>query len=70
MASVNKVIIIGNLGRNPEMRYTANGEAVANTTVATAEVWKDKETGEKKEGIEWHRITLYHESLQKQRGSI
>lgn len=59
MASVNKVIIVGNLGRDPETRYMPNGEAVTNIVVATTESWKDKTTGEKKELTEWHRITFY-----------
>lgn len=59
MASVNKVIIVGNLGRDPETRYMPNGEAVTNVAVATTESWKDKNTGEKKELTEWHRITFY-----------
>jgi single-strand DNA-binding protein len=59
MASVNKVIIVGNLGRDPETRYMPNGEAVTNIAVATTESWKDKGSGEKKELTEWHRITFY-----------
>ena len=59
MASVNKVIIVGNLGRDPETRYMPNGEAVTNIAVATTESWKDKTSGEKKEVTEWHRITFY-----------
>ncbi len=59
MASVNKVIIVGNLGRDPETRYLPNGEAVTNIAVATTESWKDKTSGEKKELTEWHRITFY-----------
>jgi len=59
MASVNKVIIVGNLGRDPETRYMPNGEAVTNIAVATTESWKDKNTGDKKEVTEWHRITFY-----------
>ena len=59
MASVNKVIIVGNLGRDPETRYMPNGEAVTNIAVATTENWKDKNSGEKKELTEWHRITFY-----------
>ena len=59
MASVNKVIIVGNLGKDPEMRYMPNGEAVCNITVATSERWKDKATGEKKEITEWHRVVFY-----------
>ncbi|AIY44182.1 Single-stranded DNA-binding protein (plasmid) [Collimonas arenae] len=59
MASINKVIIVGNLGRDPETRYMPNGEAVTNIAVATTESWKDKNSGEKKELTEWHRITFY-----------
>jgi single-strand DNA-binding protein len=59
MASVNKVIIVGNLGRDPETRYMPNGEAVTNVAVATTESWKDKNSGDKKEVTEWHRITFY-----------
>ena len=58
MASVNKVILIGNLGRDPETRYMSNGEAVTNITVATTDTWKDK-NGEKQEKTEWHRVTFY-----------
>lgn len=57
--SVNKAILIGNLGRDPEIRYTASGTAVANFTIATSERWKDKETGEDKEQTEWHRIVAW-----------
>ncbi len=56
---VNKVILIGNLGRDPEVRYTPNGMAVANITLATSESWKDKQTGENQERTEWHRIVLF-----------
>ncbi len=56
---VNKVILIGNLGKDPEVRYTPNGLAVTNITVATSESWKDKQTGENQERTEWHRIVLY-----------
>lgn len=59
MASVNKVIIVGNVGRDPETRYMPNGEAVTNIAVATTESWKDKNSGDKKESTEWHRITFY-----------
>ncbi len=52
MASVNKVIIVGNLGRDPEVRYTPNGDSITNVTIATTDTWKDKATGEKKEGQE------------------
>jgi single-strand DNA-binding protein len=57
--SVNKVILIGNLGKDPEVRYTPNGLAVANITIATSEVWKDKTSGENQERTEWHRVALY-----------
>ena len=59
MASVNKVIIVGNLGRDPETRYLPSGEAVTNISVATTETWKDKASGEKKEATEWHRIAFF-----------
>ncbi len=59
MAGVNKVILIGNLGRDPEMRYFADGTAVANFSIATSEEWTDKTTGEKKERTEWHRIVAF-----------
>ncbi|MDR2624875.1 MAG: single-stranded DNA-binding protein [Zoogloeaceae bacterium] len=59
MASVNKVILIGNLGRDPEPRYTASGDATCNITVATTDTWKDKQSGEKKEATEWHRIVFF-----------
>lgn len=57
--SVNKVILIGNLGRDPEVRYTPNGLAVANITIATTEAWKDKQSGENQERTEWHRVVMY-----------
>lgn len=56
---VNKVILIGNLGADPEVRYMPNGQAVANLSIATSESWKDKDTGEQKEATEWHRVVLY-----------
>ena len=59
MASVNKVILVGNLGRDPETRYMPNGEAVTNVTIATSDNWTDKTSGEKKEATEWHRVTFY-----------
>ena len=59
MASVNKAIILGNIGKDPEVRYTASGEAICNITVATSESWKDKVSGEKKELTEWHRISFF-----------
>ena len=57
---VNKVILIGNLGKDPEVRYTPNGFAVANVTIATCEVWKDKASGENQERTEWHRVSMYN----------
>jgi len=59
MASVNKVILIGNLGRDPETRYLPNGDAVTNISVATTETWKDKASGERQDKTEWHRVTFY-----------
>ena len=56
---VNKAIIVGTLGQDPEIRYTANGSAVANISVATNETWKDKSTGEAQERTEWHRIVMF-----------
>lgn len=58
MASVNKVILIGNLGRDPEVRYMPSGDAVANISIATTETWKDK-NGEKQEKTEWHRVAMF-----------
>ncbi len=59
MASVNKVILIGNLGRDPETRYTADGAAITNIAIATSDRWKDKTTGEMKEATEWHRVVFF-----------
>ena len=59
MASINKVIVIGNLGRDPEVRYTPNGAAVCNVSVATTRSWKDKTSGDKVEETEWHRVVFY-----------
>jgi single-strand DNA-binding protein len=59
MAGINKAIIVGRLGRDPEVRYTPSGVAVANFSVATSEEWKDKDSGEKKERTEWHRIVAF-----------
>jgi single-strand DNA-binding protein len=58
---VNKVILVGNLGADPETRYTANGGAITNIRIATSESWKDKQTGELQERTEWHRIVLFGE---------
>ena len=59
MASINKVIIIGNLGRDPEVRYTPNGAAVCNVSLATTRNWKDKNSGDRVEETEWHRVVFY-----------
>jgi single-strand DNA-binding protein len=59
MASVNKVILIGNVGRDPEIRYTSGGDAIANLSVATTERWKDKASGEMQEKTEWHRLSVF-----------
>ena len=59
MAGVNKVIIIGNLGKDPEVRFMPNGGAVANITLATSDTWKDKQTGEPREKTEWHRVVIF-----------
>jgi single-strand DNA-binding protein len=56
---VNKVILVGNLGKDPEVRYMPNGNAVANITLATSESWKDKTTGEQQEKTEWHRVVMF-----------
>jgi single-strand DNA-binding protein len=61
--SVNKVIIVGNLGKDPEIRRTQDGKAIANLTVATSETWRDKNTGERKEKTEWHRVVIFSEPL-------
>lgn len=57
---VNRVILVGNLGKDPEIRYMPNGGAVANLTVATSETWKNKQTGEQEEKTEWHRIVMFN----------
>lgn len=59
MASLNKVILIGNLGKDPETRYAPSGDCICNITVATSETWKDKASGEKKESVEWHRVVFF-----------
>ena len=59
MSSVNKAIILGRLGKDPEMRYLPNGDAVANVTIATSESWKDKQSGDKRETTEWHRVVFF-----------
>jgi len=57
---VNKVILVGNLGKDPEVRYSPSGSAMANVTLATTESWKDKQTGEKQEKTEWHRVVFFN----------
>jgi single-strand DNA-binding protein len=59
MASVNKVILVGNLGKDPETRYMPNGDAVTNITLATTDSWKDKSSGDKREATEWHRVVFF-----------
>ena len=59
MAAVNKVILVGHLGRDPEVRYTPDGRAICNFTMATTDTWKDKNSGEKRERTEWHRIVAW-----------
>jgi single-strand DNA-binding protein len=61
--SVNKVILVGNLGRDPEIRRTQDGRPIANISVATSESWRDKTTGERKEKTEWHRVVIFNEGL-------
>jgi len=60
MASVNKVILVGNLGRDPEVRYTPDGAAICNVSIATTNTWKDKNSGERREETEWHRVVFYN----------
>jgi single-strand DNA-binding protein len=63
--SVNKVILIGNLGKDPEVRRMQNGDAVVNLSVATSESWRDKQSGERKEKTEWHRVVIFNENIAK-----
>src|SRR5271154_1078992 len=63
--SVNKVILVGNLGRDPEIRTLNSGDRVANITVATSETWRDKQSGERKEKTEWHRVVIFNDNLVK-----
>ena len=60
MASVNKVILVGNLGRDPEVRYSPEGSAICNLSLATTSQWKDKNSGERREETEWHRVVMYN----------
>ena len=61
--SVNKVILVGNLGKDPEIRRTQDGRPIANLSIATSETWRDKGTGERKEKTEWHRVVIFNEGL-------
>jgi len=65
MAGVNKVILVGNLGKDPEIRTSNSGDKIANLTVATSETWRDKQTGERKEKTEWHRVVIFNDGLAK-----
>ncbi|MAY63965.1 MAG: single-stranded DNA-binding protein [Rhizobiales bacterium] len=65
MSGVNKVILVGNLGADPEIRRTQDGRAIANLSVATGESWRDKTTGERRERTEWHRVVIFNEGLAK-----
>ena len=64
MASVNRVILVGNLGRDPETRYSPDGAAITNITIATSDRWKDKASGEMKEATEWHRVVVWGKQAQ------
>jgi single-strand DNA-binding protein len=63
--SVNKVILVGNLGRDPEVRHTQDGKPIVNLSLATSETWRDRNTGERKEKTEWHRVVIFNEGLAK-----
>jgi single-strand DNA-binding protein len=63
MSSVNKVILVGNVGRDPEIRMSAGGDKIGNLSIATSERWKDKSTGERKEKTEWHRVVCFNKHL-------
>jgi single-strand DNA-binding protein len=65
MAGVNKVILVGNLGKDPEVRRTTSGDPIVNFTIATSENWRDKTSGERKERTEWHRVVIFNENLAK-----
>lgn len=65
MSGVNKVILVGNLGADPDIRRTQDGRAIANLSVATSETWRDKSTGERRERTEWHRVVIFNEGLAK-----
>lgn len=61
--SINKVMLMGNLGRDPEVRYGADGAKIVNMTIATSESWRDKQTGERKDKTEWHRVVIFNDKL-------
>lgn len=63
--SVNKVILVGNLGRDPEVRHTQDGKPIVNLSIATSETWRDRNSGERKERTEWHRVVIFNENLAK-----
>lgn len=63
--SVNKVILVGNLGKDPEVRHTQDGKPIVNLSIATSENWRDKATGERREKTEWHRVVIFNENLAK-----
>jgi single-strand DNA-binding protein len=63
--SVNKVILLGNVGKDPETRYTQDGKAIVNLSIATSEFWRDKSSGERKEKTEWHRVVIFNENIAK-----
>ena len=63
--SINKVIIVGNVGQDPEVRHMSNGDAVVNLSIATSESWRDKSSGERREKTEWHRVVIFNEHLAK-----
>jgi len=65
MASVNKVTLLGNVGRDPEVRHTQDGKPIVNLSIATSESWRDKASGERKEKTEWHRVVIFNEGLAK-----
>jgi single-strand DNA-binding protein len=65
MASVNKVVLLGNVGKDPEVRHTQDGKAIVNLSIATSESWRDKASGERKEKTEWHRVVIFNEGLAK-----
>jgi len=65
VGSINKVILVGNLGRDPEIRSMPNGDRIANLSIATSETWRDKSSGERKEKTEWHRVVIFNDNIVK-----